>query len=81
MAKNYLNNKDMLLEIHKSKMSYCNKDVDEEYFMYDLILDHVDEIDNDKIHNHNLQSMEVNMEPDENDNEDSQKQDSDEDGE
>jgi hypothetical protein len=49
MAKNYLNNKDMLLEIHKSKMSYCNKDVDEEYFMYDLILDHVDEIDNDKI--------------------------------
>ena len=45
----YLTNKELLKEIHKSKMSYCNDGVEEEHFMYDLILDDVDEIDNDKI--------------------------------
>ena len=48
MARNYLNNRDMLLEIHKSKMSYCYCD-DDQYFFYDLILDNVEEITNDKI--------------------------------
>jgi len=48
MARNYLNNRDLLLEIHKSKMSYCYCD-DDQYFFYDLILDDVEEITNDKI--------------------------------
>lgn len=34
---NYLNNKDLLLEIHKSKNSYCSF-VKQEYHQYDLIL-------------------------------------------
>lgn len=34
---NYLNNKDILKEIHKSKMSYCWL-LDEKYHMYDIIL-------------------------------------------
>ena len=37
MARNYLNNRDMLLEIHKSKMTYCYCD-DDNYYFYDLIL-------------------------------------------
>lgn len=40
---NYLNNKDILKEIHKSKMSYCYLE-DEKYFDFDLILDNVSEI-------------------------------------
>ena len=48
MARNYLNNRDLLLEIQNSKMSYCYVE-DEKYAMYDLILDHVDEITNEKI--------------------------------
>ena len=34
---NYLNNKDMLLEIHRSKTSYCSF-AQPEYHQYDLIL-------------------------------------------
>jgi hypothetical protein len=40
---NYLNNKDMLLEIHKSKTSYCSF-TKPEYHQYDLILPSVDKI-------------------------------------
>lgn len=35
--KNYLNNKDMLKEIHKSKTSYCEF-IDDKYSKYDIIL-------------------------------------------
>ncbi len=41
---NYLNNKDLLHEIHKSKNTYCiyrNPQTDHDF---DMILDHVDEI-------------------------------------
>ena len=41
--KNYLNNKDILKEIHKSKMSYCYVE-DDRYFLFDLILDDISEI-------------------------------------
>jgi hypothetical protein len=44
--KNYLNNKDILLEIHKSKNTYCSY-VKPEYNRYDFIVDYED--------NHNLQ--------------------------
>ena len=40
---NYLNNKDMLLEIHRSKTSYCVF-TKPEYHQYDLILPSVDKI-------------------------------------
>lgn len=40
---NYLNNKDMLKEIHKSKLSYCSA-IDNEYTHFDIIVDSVDEI-------------------------------------
>jgi hypothetical protein len=40
---NYLNNKDMLLEIHKSKSSYCIFEKPE-YHQYDIILPSVDKI-------------------------------------
>jgi hypothetical protein len=40
---NYLNNKDMLLEIHKSKTSYCSF-TKPEYHQYDIILPSVDKI-------------------------------------
>jgi hypothetical protein len=40
---NYLNNKDMLAEIHKSKSSYCSF-TDPRYHQYDLILSGIDKI-------------------------------------
>ena len=40
---NYLNNKDMLLEIHRSKSSYCSF-TQPEYHQYDLIVPSVDKI-------------------------------------
>ena len=40
---NYLNNKDLLLEIHKSKSSYCSF-TKPEYHQYDIILPSVDKI-------------------------------------
>lgn len=40
---NYLNNKDMLLEIHRSKSSYCSF-TKPEYHQYDLILPSLDKI-------------------------------------
>lgn len=40
---NYLNNKDFLAEIHKSKSTFCSYTADE-YAMYDIILGSIDEI-------------------------------------
>lgn len=40
---NYLNNKDILKEIHKSKMSFCYLE-DARYHQFDVIVDSVDEI-------------------------------------
>jgi hypothetical protein len=40
---NYLNNKDMLLEIHRSKSSYCSF-TDPKYHQYDIILPNIDKI-------------------------------------
>ena len=40
---NYLNNKDILAEIHKSKASFCSF-VDPEYHQFDIILDSIDKI-------------------------------------
>jgi hypothetical protein len=40
---NYLNNKDMLLEIHRSKSSYCSF-TDPNYHQYDIILPSTDKI-------------------------------------
>ena len=40
---NYLNNKDMLAEIHKSKSSYCSF-TNPEYHQYDIILPNLDKI-------------------------------------
>ena len=45
---NYLNNKDILKEIPKSKMSYCYLQ-DEKYFMYDIILEDVKKINRNSI--------------------------------
>jgi len=41
--KNYLNNKDILKEIHKSKNSFCSY-VDESYHQFDIILPSIDKI-------------------------------------
>jgi len=43
MKVNYLNNKDLLEEIHKSKNTYCSF-TKVEYHQYDIILSHVDKI-------------------------------------
>ena len=40
---NYLNNKDILKEIHKSKSSFCSF-VDPDYNQFDIILDSLDKI-------------------------------------
>jgi len=45
---NYLNNKNILQEIQRSKMSYCWSD-DDDYQMYDVIVHSLDELDADKI--------------------------------
>jgi hypothetical protein len=41
--KNYLNNKDLLAEIHKSKNTFCSY-IEKEYHQYDIILDSVEKI-------------------------------------
>ena len=41
--KNYLNNKDLLLEIHRSKNTFCSY-TEKEYHQYDIILDSIDRI-------------------------------------
>jgi hypothetical protein len=41
---NYLNNKDMLAEIHKSKCSFCEFDDFEKHHQFDIILNSTDEI-------------------------------------
>lgn len=46
--KNYLNNKDILKEIHKSKMSYCYV-MDDTFFDYDAIVSFGDSITTDTI--------------------------------
>lgn len=43
---NYLNNKDILKEIHHSKMSYCFV-ADQRYIQYDIILNDINEINSD----------------------------------
>lgn len=43
MSANYLNNKDMLLEIHKSKISFCQYE-DEKHTTYDIIVRDYDDI-------------------------------------
>jgi hypothetical protein len=45
---NYLNNKDMLKEIHKSKLTYCHS-VDDAYNHFDIIVDSVDKITADVV--------------------------------
>lgn len=45
---NYLNNKDMLLEIHRSKTSYCEY-ADDHYAQYDIIVDSVEELNDPEI--------------------------------
>ena len=45
---NYLNNKDILKEIHKSKMTYCYV-TDEMYAKYDVILQDVNKINRNSI--------------------------------
>jgi hypothetical protein len=45
---NYLNNKDMLKEIHKSKLSYCHL-LEKEHGRYDVIVDEYNDIFNDDI--------------------------------
>jgi hypothetical protein len=41
--KNYLNNRDILAEIHRSKNTFCSY-VSPEYHQYDIILEHTDKI-------------------------------------
>ena len=50
---NYLNNKNILQEIQKSKMTYCWY-MDDESTMYDLIVHSLDELTEDKIDEDNL---------------------------
>ena len=45
---NYLNNKDMLKEIHKSKLSYCYL-LDKEHGRYDVIVEKYEDISNPEI--------------------------------
>lgn len=45
---NYLNNKDILKEIHKSKMTYCYVE-DERYNMYDIIVNNISDINQETL--------------------------------
>ena len=47
--KNYLNNRDILKQIHLSKSTYCTFINPEEDNTFDIIVDHVDEINNETI--------------------------------
>ena len=40
---NYLNNKDMLKEIHKSKLSFCYV-LDDEYARFDTIVEDLEDV-------------------------------------
>lgn len=42
---NYLNNKDMLKEIHKSKLTFCSV-IDDEYARFDVIVETIEDINN-----------------------------------
>lgn len=53
---NYLNNKDILKEIHKSKMSFCWL-LDDQYHMYDFIVDDPDDVDAFLINGPSAQQM------------------------
>lgn len=46
--KNYLNNRELLKEIHKSKMSFCWIK-DKKYYDYDIILENVDSVSEEQI--------------------------------
>jgi len=45
---NYLNNRDILKEIHKSKMTFCYLE-DEKYYMFDVIVNDISEINNQTV--------------------------------
>ena len=45
---NYLNNKDMLKEIHKSKLSFCSV-IDDDYTRFDVIVEDIEHIKNKDI--------------------------------
>lgn len=45
---NYLNNKDILAEIHRSKNTFCSY-IDEQYNSYDIILDDIEKINDSTI--------------------------------
>lgn len=45
---NYLNNRDILKEIHKSKMTYCFLE-SEKYYMFDVIVNNIEDITDDTI--------------------------------
>jgi len=47
-AQHYLTNKEILKEIHNSKMSYCWL-MDKKYHMYDIIINHLDDINDSTI--------------------------------
>lgn len=48
IKKNYVNNKELLKEIHRSKMSFCWLK-DKKYYNYDIILDSINEVTDDII--------------------------------
>ena len=44
----YLNNKDMLKEIHKSKLTFCSV-IDDEYSRFDVIVENIEDINNPEV--------------------------------